>query len=91
MSKYEAVNHPTHYGGGANTYEHIKVVEALGFGYHLGNCTKYIWRAGKKDGASAIIDLKKAAFYLSRYIQLLERDAQTPHHSKARRRNRRGA
>lgn len=63
----EAVNHPAHYGGGDNPYEHIKVSRAWGLNYELGNATKYICRAGKKN--DAIEDLKKAAWYVHAEIQ----------------------
>ncbi|HMA74924.1 MAG TPA: hypothetical protein VKP67_26040 [Xanthobacteraceae bacterium] len=33
----EAVNHPAHYGGADNPYEAIKVIEAWGLNFHLGN------------------------------------------------------
>ena len=45
----EQVNHPSHYGGGDNPYEVIKVIEAWDLDFHLGNTVKYISRAGKKD------------------------------------------
>jgi hypothetical protein len=44
----ESVDHPAHYGGEDNPYEAIKVVEAWGLDFHLGNVVKYISRAGKK-------------------------------------------
>lgn len=68
----EAVNHPAHYGGEDNPYEAIKVIEAWGLGFCLGNAVKYLCRAGKKD--LTIQDLKKAAWYLNREIQRLEQD-----------------
>ena len=71
-SSYEYVNHPTHYGGENNTYEVIKVIEALEMDFHLGNTFKYIARAGKKGTDKEIQDLKKALWYLERKIQLLE-------------------
>src|SRR5215211_4284522 len=58
----EAIDHPAHYGGDS-LYEHIKVVEAWGLGYALGNATKYIARAGKKT-ENPVEDLKKARWYL---------------------------
>lgn len=67
----EIVDHPAHYGGDSPT-EHIKVVEAWGLNYHLGNATKYICRAGKKPEADALIDLRKARWYLDREIQRRE-------------------
>lgn len=66
----EAVNHPAHYGGADNPYEAIKVIEAWGLGFCLGNTVKYISRAGRKD--DIVQDLKKAAWYLQREIANLE-------------------
>ena len=68
----EQVNHPEHYGGEDNTYEAIKVIDAWGLGFSLGNTVKYISRAGKKDPEKEIEDLKKAKFYLDRHIKTLE-------------------
>jgi hypothetical protein len=70
--KSDAVNHPPHYGGEDDPYEAIKVIEAWGLGFHLGNTVKYISRAGKKTGASLIQDLRKARWYIDRLIQKLE-------------------
>ena len=67
----DAVNHPLHYGGDT-IYEAIKVIEAWGLGFCLGNTVKYISRAGKKPNAAALEDLKKAAWYLQREISNLE-------------------
>lgn len=67
MSK---VDHPDHYGGESNPYEAIKVIEAWGLDFHLGNTLKYIARAGKKG--DELTDLKKAAWYLDRRIKQLE-------------------
>jgi hypothetical protein len=63
----DQVIHPQHYGGKDNPYEAIKVIEAWGVGFNLGNTLKYISRAGKKD--NIIQDLEKALFYLDREIQ----------------------
>ena len=70
MSRPEAVNHPAHYGGADNPYEAIKVIEAWGLGFCLGNTVKYISRAGKKG--DYLEDLKKAQWYLARQIAQLE-------------------
>jgi hypothetical protein len=70
---YEKVNHPKHYGGGNNPYEAIKVIEAWGLGFCLGNTVKYISRVGKKDGEADIDDLKKALWYLNREIERREK------------------
>lgn len=72
MLPAEAVNHPPHYGGDDDPYEAIKVIEAWGLGFHLGNTVKYISRAGKKSGATLLQDLKKARWYLDRLIKRLE-------------------
>jgi hypothetical protein len=68
----DAVNHPSHYGGKDDPYEAIKVIEAWGLGFHLGNTVKYISRAGKKSGQSLLQDLRKARWYIDRLIQRLE-------------------
>ena len=59
------INHPKHYKSGG--MEAIDVIEAFGLGFHLGNATKYILRAGRKT-ADAREDIKKAIWYLDRYI-----------------------
>ena len=68
----ERVDHPAHYGGAADPYEAIKVIEAWGLGFSLGNAVKYVARAGKKNGAPELEDLKEARWYLDRRIALLE-------------------
>lgn len=67
----EKVDHPAHYGGADNPYEAIKVIEAWELGFRLGNAVKYISRAGKKDPATRLEDLEKAAWYLNREITKL--------------------
>lgn len=59
-----AVDHPAHYGGEDNPYEAIKVIQALGFGFEVGNAFKYMARAGKKEGSTGVEDLEKAIWYL---------------------------
>ena len=66
----DLVNHPPHYKSGG--IETIDFIEAKELPFHLGNVVKYIARAGKKDGADTLTDLKKAQWYLARYIQTLE-------------------
>ena len=65
----DPVNHPSHYTDGG--IETIDFIEAKQLPYHLGNAVKYISRSGKKD--DAIQDLKKAQWYLDRYIKQLEK------------------
>ncbi len=64
----DSVNHPPHYGGKENPYEAIKVIEAWGLGFCLGNTMKYISRAGKKSPETTLQDLEKARWYLDREI-----------------------
>ena len=66
----DPVNHPPHYGGEDNPYEAIKVIEAWGLGFHIGNVVKYLSRAGRKG--DIVEDLKKARWYLDREIARLE-------------------
>lgn len=68
----EQVNHPAHYGGKDNPYEAIKVIDAWGLNFCLGNTVKYIARAGKKD--VHLQDLKKALWYLQHEINKLENE-----------------
>lgn len=72
MMAMDPVNHPPHYGGADNPYEAIKVIRAWSLGFSLGNTVKYIARAGRKDPAKAIEDLRKAAWYLQEEIVALE-------------------
>ena len=67
----DPVNHPPHYQNADPAYEAIKVIEAWGLGFCLGNTVKYISRAGKKADP-ALQDLKKARWYLDREISRLE-------------------
>ena len=64
------INHPSHYTDGK--IEVIDVIEDKKLPYHLGNVIKYISRAGKKNPDTELEDLKKAQWYLSRYIELKE-------------------
>lgn len=71
LNPSETVDHPTHYGGADNPYEAIKVIDAWGLDFSLGNAVKYICRAGRKG--NALEDLKKAEWYLRHKIQQLEK------------------
>ena len=64
------VNHPSHYTSGK--IEVIDFIEDKHLGFHLGNAVKYISRAGRKDPARTVEDLRKAAWYLNRQIERLE-------------------
>lgn len=67
-----SVDHPDYYGGMENPYEAIKVIEAWGLDFCLGNTVKYISRAGKKDPAALMQDLQKAEWYLRRRIEQIK-------------------
>ena len=70
----DMVNHPSHYNDGR--IEVIDYIEDKNLGFHLGNAVKYISRAGKKGTGvdSTVEDLKKAIWYIERYIDLLQMD-----------------
>lgn len=58
------IDHPSHYNRGK--IEVIDFIEDQGLSFHLGNVIKYVARAGSKG--DKIEDLKKARWYLDRYI-----------------------
>ena len=62
--KEDVINHPSHYTRGKT--EVIDFIEDQQLPYHLGNVIKYIARAGYKG--DKLEDLKKARWYLDRYI-----------------------
>ena len=64
----DLVNHPPHYQSTSGV-EAIDVIEAFELTYHLGNCVKYVLRAGKKDPTKRLEDLQKARWYLTRAIE----------------------
>lgn len=71
------IDHPVHYGGDT-VYEAIKVIEAWNLGFCLGNCVKYICRAGRKGPLTHVEDLqledlKKAQWYLQHEIEEKEK------------------
>lgn len=67
--EHDVVNHPSHYTRG--NIEVIDFIEDQQLPYHLGNVVKYIARAGFKG--DKVEDLKKAQWYLNRYIRTLEK------------------
>lgn len=64
LIEHDAVNHPSHYTRGK--IEVIDFIEDQQLPYHLGNVVKYVARAGYKG--DKLEDLKKARWYLDRYI-----------------------
>lgn len=67
---HDPVNHPRHYTQHPSGVECIDVTEH--FNFNRGNAIKYIWRAG--DKGNEIQDLQKAAWYITREIERLERE-----------------
>lgn len=53
--------------------ECIEVIEALGLPHHLACAFAYIWRSGRKPGAAPLEDIRKARWYLDRWVALQER------------------
>lgn len=68
--QYDPVERPSHYTQGP--MEVIDIIEQYGFcnDFRLGNCVKYLFRHNLKG--AALQDLKKARWYLDRYINSLE-------------------
>lgn len=77
----DPVDHPAHYTAGTGVaWVSDPGIECIDVTQHmtmlLGNATKYIWRAGAKNGARE--DLEKAVWYLRRQIELLRQQEETP-------------
>ena len=66
--EYDPVNHPAHYGKHPSGVDCITITEH--FNFNVGNAIKYLWRADHKNGLE---DLKKAAWYVNREIERIER------------------
>jgi hypothetical protein len=66
----DMVNHPPHYTSDPSGVECIQITRHRNF--NVGNAIKYLWRAGIKDDAKQIEDLKKAIFYINDEINRLE-------------------
>jgi len=67
MTEHDPVNSPSHYVSDSGI-EAIDVIEAFDLGFRLGNCVKYILRAGAKDPSKRAEDLQKAKWYLEREL-----------------------
>ena len=71
--KFDIINKPRHYN--SSSIQPIDVTEDWELCFHLGNCVKYICRAGLKNKDTYIEDLKKARWYLDRKINnLIKKD-----------------
>lgn len=74
VNVFDPVENPIHYTEGniecidaiAEATEHLQGIEAV----CTGNVLKYVWRWKKKNGVE---DLKKAAWYLNKLIQTLDK------------------
>lgn len=66
----DLVNHPPHYTFGK--IEVIEVIDGLALDFYQGQVVKYVARYRHKGG---IEDLKKAQWYLNRYIDNLEKES----------------
>ena len=69
--RHDAVNHPAHYTRGG--IEVLDALEAWGLDLLRGSAVQYLVRAGHKDPATELEDLRKARFYVDRAIAQLER------------------
>lgn len=68
----DSVNHPAHYTQGK--IECIDFIADKKLNFARGNAVKYIVRAGLKDPAKEIEDLRKAIFYIEYEIKsIMER------------------
>ena len=64
------MNTPDHYGGEANPFETVKIIDHYGLDFYLGNVLKYLLRYNRKG--APLDDLKKARHYLDMKIQRME-------------------
>lgn len=63
---------PSHYKGFSNGAQVIDVIERLA--YNRGAAVKYLARSGRKQGESAMEDLRKAEWHIQREIARIEKD-----------------
>jgi len=68
LPENDPVSHPAHY----TSYKGIEVIQLTEqMNFNRGNVVKYVARAGLKNPATEVEDLKKARFYLDREIERL--------------------
>lgn len=73
----DPVNHPSHYTSHPSGIECIEI--AKWYDFCIGNCIKYLWRAGLKEergmahNEKKLQDLEKAAWYLNKEIEDLKK------------------
>lgn len=63
---------PSHYRGFSNGAEVVDITERLNF--NRGNAIKYLARAGRKQDADTLTDLRKALWYVQREIDRILTD-----------------
>lgn len=68
---HDPVYAPSHYLSGRNITA-TDCCRDWNLNFFLGNAVKYISRAGRKEGATTLQDLEKAAWYLGAEIQFLK-------------------
>lgn len=70
----DSVEHPSHYTGGSieciDAMAETQGVEAVK-NFCICNAFKYLWRHDKKNGVE---DVKKAVWYLNKFIELEEKE-----------------
>ena len=67
----ESVRHPSHYKKGG--WQVIDVIENWDLGYHVGNVVKYVLRSPYKHDDAGEKDIRKAIWYLVRYLNYAQR------------------
>lgn len=67
---HDPVNHPAHYTSDPSGVECITITRHRNF--NIGNAFKYLWRAGLKDEATTVEDLRKAVFYIEDEIRRIQ-------------------
>lgn len=72
----DPVTHPSHYTSDPSGIECLQITRHRNF--NIGNAIKYLWRAGIKNEATQIEDLKKAIFYIEDEIRRIQ-EIQTDH------------
>ena len=70
LGNYEKVEHPKHYN--TSDIEVWDAIIAWDLDFLLGNVVKYVARAGRKPGESAVNDLLKARQYLDKEIDAIK-------------------
>lgn len=69
----DVIGSPSHYCEGRK-HEPKDVIRDWELNFNLGNVVKYISRNGRKEGESALKDLRKARQYLDFEIEALEEE-----------------